>query len=73
MEPLNFEIRRLSLDLKGLAGLDEDVKLLMTIPGIGYYTALLVKAEIGDVNRFRSGDHLCSYAGLVPSTHSRIR
>jgi transposase len=70
MEPLNFEIRRLSLDLKGLAGLDEDVKLLMTIPGIGYYTALLVKAEIGDVNRFKSGDHLCSYAGLVPSTHS---
>jgi len=70
MESLNFEIRRLSLDLKGLAGLDKDVKLLMTIPGIGYYTALLIKAEIGDVYRFKSGDHLCSYAGLVPSTHS---
>jgi len=32
--------------------------------------ALLVKAEIGDISRFRSGDHLCSYAGIVPSTHS---
>jgi transposase len=42
----------------------------MTILGIGYYVALLVKAEVDDVNRFRSGDHLCSYAGLVPSTHS---
>jgi len=29
-----------------------------------------VKAEIGDVNRFRSGGHLCSYAGLVPSTYN---
>jgi hypothetical protein len=54
MEHLNFEIRRLSLDLKGLAGLDEDVKLLMTILGIGYYMALLIKAETGDVNRFKS-------------------
>jgi len=66
----NVEIRRLSLDLRRLAGLDEDVRLLMTIPGIGYYTALLIKAEVGDVNRFRSGDHLCSYASIVPSTHN---
>jgi len=66
----NDEIRRLSLELMSLAGLDEDVRLLMTIPGIGYYTAMLIKAEVGDVNRFKSGDHLCSYAGIVPSTHS---
>ena len=70
MTVLNVEIRRLSLELKHLAGEDEDVQLLMTIPGIGYYTALLVKAEVGDVNRFKSGDHLCSYAGIVPSTYS---
>jgi len=42
----------------------------MTIPGVGYYVALLIKAEIGDVHRFKSGDHLASYAGLVPSTRS---
>jgi transposase len=47
-----------------------DVKLLMTIPGIGYYSALLVKSEIGDVSRFPFGERLCSYAGLVPSTHA---
>jgi len=70
MEPLNIEIRRLSLQLKHMAKDDGDVRLLMTIHGVGYYTALLVKAEIGDVNRFKSGDHLCSYAGIVPSTHS---
>jgi transposase len=42
----------------------------MTIPGIGYYTALLVKAEVGDVSRFSTGEQLCSYAGIVPSTHA---
>ena len=47
-----------------------DVKLLMTISGVGYYTALLVKAEIGEVNRFGSAEQLCSYAGIVPSTRS---
>jgi transposase len=67
---LSDEIRRLSLQLRHLAGEDRDVKLLMTILGIGYYTALLVKAEVGDVNRFRTADQLCSYAGIVPSTYS---
>jgi transposase len=70
LKPLDDEIRLVSKQLRGLAGKDEDVKLLMTIPGIGYYSALLVKSEIGDVNRFAFGDRLCSYAGLVPSTHA---
>jgi hypothetical protein len=64
MEPLNFEVRRLSLDLKGLAGLDEDVKLLITIPSVGYYTALLVKAEIGDVNHSRAAITCAAMLGL---------
>ena len=49
----------------------EIAKLLMTIPGIGYYySALLIISEIGEINRFPNSYHLCSYAGLVPSTYS---
>jgi transposase len=70
LKTLDDEIKLLSKQLKGLAEDEEDVKLLMTIPGIGYYSALLVKSEVGDVNRFPFGDRLCSYAGLVPSTHA---
>jgi len=72
IEVLNGEIRRLNLELKCLASLDEDVRLLMTIPGIGYYTALLIKAEVGDVNRFKSGEHLCSYAGGLSHPHIAV-
>ncbi|MDG6998069.1 MAG: transposase, partial [Nitrososphaerota archaeon] len=40
----------------------DDARLLMTIPGINYYTALGIVAEIGDVRRFPTKHHLCSYA-----------
>jgi transposase len=40
------------------------------VPGIGYFTALLIISEIGDVGRFPDDRHLASYAGLVPSVHS---
>jgi hypothetical protein len=45
-------------------------RLLMTVPGIGYYSALLIVSEIGDIHRFPDSCHLCSYAGLIPSTRS---
>jgi transposase len=70
MASLDDEIKLLSKELRGQAEDDEDVKLLMTIPGVGYYTALLVKSEVGTISRFPFGERLCSYAGLVPSTHA---
>lgn len=44
-----------------------DTQRLMSIPGISYFTGLLIKSEIGDINHFPSADHLVSYAGLGPS------
>ncbi len=70
LEVWDEEIKMLSKELEGVAEDDEDVKLLMTIPGIGYYTAVLMKSEIGNINRFAFPERLCSYAGLVPSTHA---
>jgi len=45
-------------------------KLLTSIPGISYVSALTIMAEIGDINRFPSAKQLMGYAGLVPSTYS---
>jgi transposase len=45
-------------------------QLLCTLPGVGYYTALLLLAEIGQVSRFPSPKHLVSYAGLAPTVHA---
>jgi transposase len=51
IEPLKGEVKTLSGDLKREAGKDPDVNLLMTIPGVGYYIALLVKVEIARARR----------------------
>jgi len=70
IESLNDEINTVSKKMLLLAQEDEMAKLLMTVPGIGYYSALLIVSEVGDINRFPDSYHLCSYAGLIPSTHS---
>ena len=70
LDAVRQEILAASKKVRQLAEEDADALLLMTIPGMGYYSALLTKSEIGDVRRFRSAKQLCSYAGLVPSTHA---
>ena len=48
----------------------EEVKLLITIPGISYLSALTIMAEIGTITRFPSAKKLMGYAGIVPSTYA---
>lgn len=43
-----------------------EVKLLMTIPGIDFYSAMTIIGEIGDITRFPNPKKLVSYAGLAP-------
>jgi transposase len=44
----------------------EDVKLLMSFPGVDVYSALAIYSEIGDISKFPDKDHFASYTGLVP-------
>lgn len=48
---------------------DEDVLNLITIDGLDYFSAALVKNGIIDVTRFKSFARLCAYAGLAPRVH----
>jgi transposase len=55
---------------------DPVAQRLQAIPGMGPILSLLVRAEIGDLQRFPTPGHLASYAGLVPrvdSSASRVR
>lgn len=66
----NTEIDKITTRIDRYVKFDEDASNLTTIPGIGIYAALMIVAEIGDIKRFPDSHKLCSYAGLVPSTHS---
>jgi len=70
MDEVNKKIKDVESQIGKRATVDHDIELLKTIPGIGTFTAFLVKSEIDDISRFPSKQKLSSYAGLIPSTHS---
>lgn len=46
------------------------INRLLSIPGIGFVTAITLYTEIMDISRFSKFDKLCSILGLVPDTDS---
>jgi transposase len=44
----------------------EDLKILMSVPGVKFIAAITIFAEIGDYRDFKNGDQLACYAGLTP-------
>lgn len=44
----------------------DDIRLLITIPGVDYYLAFLLSSYIGDLKRFRRADKLASFFGVFP-------
>ena len=45
----------------------------MTILGIDFYSAMIIKNEIGEIERFLDYEKLCSFAGLVPRVHQSAK
>ena len=61
--------RELVLVEREIAGwLKDDVgyRAIQALHGIGPITAAILVAEIGDIHRFASARHLCSWAGMTP-------
>jgi transposase len=69
LEAVDGQIKEIVARLKAWYGAVQPVRLLMTIPGVGFVTALTLYAEIGDIQRFAHPDKLAHYAGLVPRVH----
>ncbi|MEK7075070.1 MAG: IS110 family transposase, partial [Patescibacteria group bacterium] len=49
--------------------LNPDALLLISIPGVSYFSGLLIVSFIDGVGRFGSAEQLVSYAGLAPRIH----
>ncbi len=67
---LNERIKQADQYIKQWSKTDPRAPLLMSMPGIGIYSAAIIIAEIAEIDRFPRAKELCSYAGLVPSTRS---
>jgi transposase len=73
ISPINDFDREIDVTTKEIeerAEFDDRVDVLTQIRGVGRYTATLIIAEIGDVSRFPTAGHLCSWAGLTPTVRS---
>jgi transposase len=68
LDHIEEEIAGLDKVLVLKAHADPRVRLLMTQPGVDFQVAQTVLAALGDIQRFRDGDHAASYLGLVPKT-----
>ena len=70
IEGLLAAIRRVEGEVKALVkqepGFDEGVQLLCSIPGIGFNSAVVIVAEMGDISLFRKPKQLTAYFGLDP-------
>jgi transposase len=64
------EIADTTREIEQRAKADDRVDVLTQIRGVGRYTAMLIIAEVGDISRFPSARHLCSWAGLAPTIRS---
>jgi len=67
---LTEEIKKLDDWLRRKVSKNEDVRLLMSIPGIGIFSAALILAELGDINFFRDRRRLSSFIGVVPGARN---
>lgn len=60
-------------ELRALAQSDTyraQVRLLSSVPGIGWLTAIRLVLELGDLSAFRNGRAFAAYLGLTPSEYS---
>ncbi|KXA91999.1 hypothetical protein AKJ65_08205, partial [candidate division MSBL1 archaeon SCGC-AAA259E19] len=69
VKTLNKRIGKLEKEIKEISGEMKEAQILMTIPYVGYFSAVTIVAEIVTIERFPTPHHLCSYAGLVPEVN----
>lgn len=63
---VNRELRKLAKNEPYI----HQIKLLVSIPGIGLIVAMTILSELECISRFKNLDQLCSFLGLVPTTKS---
>lgn len=69
LDLMDRQTKEIEAMLRRKYGQVKPVLLLMTIPGIGFLSALTLYAEICDIKRFSNPEKLAHYAGLVPRVH----
>ena len=68
VETLLQERKQTQKKIEKLCKSNKQAMLLTSIPGISYYSAMVILTEVGEFSRFSNPKKLCNYAGLAPRT-----
>jgi transposase len=49
---------------------NKELRLLMSLPGVGFILAVVIFSEVGDIDRFPTAAQFASYAGTAPRVHA---
>jgi transposase len=66
IDELDGEVARFDTIVADVLKTHPGYQAIQAIPGVGPILAAVFLAEIGEVDRFASANHLCSWAGLTP-------
>jgi transposase len=69
-ETTHEEIVRVEKTLHKIAKEDEEIRRLMTTPGVGAIVALSYRADMGDPARFEDSQNVGAYYGMTPRQYS---
>lgn len=69
LRALERRIEQRKSRLTGLLAAEPTVRRLQTIPGIGLWTAVVLRLEIGPFDRFATDNAVVAFAGLDPHYH----
>jgi transposase len=70
LEEVELQIEKIEKRMEEVFQPDEDIKFLMTMPGVGFILAIVISLEVGDIGRFSGPERLASYSGTVPRVHA---
>lgn len=81
LDQVERQIKQIEKSIKKVVKQTDEIKLLMTLPGVGEILATIIAFEVGSIERFLSAPSLASYAGTVPRVissggktyHGRVR
>jgi transposase len=67
IDTLTEQKAQLKAVIEEIAGFLKETQLLMTIPGISYYSGLAIYAELGDIGRGNHHKQVVRYGGMNPT------
>jgi transposase len=66
LDALERQIKALEERMEEVFEETDEVRLLKTLPGVGFILSVVLSGEIGDIRRFPGPKQLASYSGTVP-------